>query len=221
MSKRLLAIIAFTLCLGATVNAQEKNNGEKTLFEVSFNNYGPQVRLFTRYGQLMMSQHSSGLSTPQNIYSINKKGEDFERELHVNVCAYDVEVGDSVITKIYQRLKQDVKRKKKEDKRWARQLKKNQKGKDEVVVHNNGATRLRVNINVKDVCYQGSITLGDKDSQYAKWFWDDMLDIASEIAETRGKLPQETIDKLSDNGKMPLVYEYQRKPFLFPKFWLE
>jgi hypothetical protein len=221
MSKRLLAIIAFTLCLGAMMNAQEKNNGEKTLFEVSFNNYGPQVRLFTRYGQLMMSQHSSGLSTPQNIYSINKKGEEFERILHVNVCAYDVEVGDSVITKIYQRLKQDVKRKKKEDKRWARQLKKNQKGKDEVVVHNNGATRLSVDINIKGVRYQGSITHGEKDTQYAKWFWDDMLDIASDIAETRGKLPQDTIDKLSDNGKMPLVYEYQRKPFLFPKFWLE
>lgn len=221
MSKRLLTIIAFTLCLGVTVNAQEKNNGEKTLFKVSYNNYGPSVRLFTRYGQLMMTQHGSGLSTPQNTYSINKKGEEFERILHVNVCAYDVEVGDSVITKIYQRLKQDVKRKKKEDKRWARQLKKNRKNNNEPVMYNNGGTRISVNINIKDVCYQGSITLGDKDSQYAKWFWDDMLDIASDIAETRGKLPQETIDKLSDNGKMPLVYEYQRKPFLFPKFWLE
>lgn len=221
MSKRLLAIIAFTLCLGAMMNAQEKNNGEKTLFEVSYNNYGPQVQLFTRYGQLMMSQHSSGLSTPQNTYSINKKGEEFERILHVNVCAYDVEVGDSVITKIYQRLKQDVKRKKKEDKKWARQLKKNRKNNNEPVMYNNGGTRISVNINIKDVRYQGSITHGEKDSQYARWFWDDMLDIAKEIAETRGVLPQETIDKLSDNGKMPLVYEYQRKPFLFPKFWDE
>lgn len=221
MSKRLLTIIAFTLCLGATVNAQEKNNGEKTLFKVSYNNYGPSVRLFTRYGQLMMSQNSSGLSTPQNIYSINKKGEEFERILHVDVNSYDVEVGDSVITKIYQRLKQDVKRKKKEDKKWARQLKKNRKNNNEPVEFLNGATRLSVDINIKDVCYQGSITLGEKDTQYAKWFWDDMLDIASEIAETRGVLPQETIDKLSDNGKMPLVYEYQRKPFLFPKFWDE
>lgn len=221
MSKRLLAIIVFTLCLGVTVNAQEKNNGEKTLFEVSFNNYGPRVRLFTRYGQLMMSQHSSGLSTPQNIYSINKKGEEFERELHVNVCAYDVEVGDSVIAKIYQRLKQDVKRKKKEDKNWARQLKKNRKNNNEPVELLCGATRLSVDINIKDVRYQGSITEGEKDTQYAKWFWDDMLDIAREIAETRGKLPQETIDKLSDNGKMPLVYEYKETLFLFPRFWNE
>lgn len=221
MSNRLLAIIAFALCFGTAMNAQEKNNGEKTLFEVSFNNYGPQVRLFTRYGQLMMFQNSSGLLTHNNLYSVNKKGEEFEHVLHVDVNSYSVEVGDSVIAKIYQRLKKDVKRKKKEDKRWARQLKKNRKGKDEVVVQNTGATRLRVNINVKDVCYQGSITLGEKDSQYAKWFWDDMLDIASEIAETRGALPQATIDELSENGKIPLVYEYKKRRISFPVFWLE
>ena len=221
MSNRLWAIIAFTLCLYTPMNAQEKDNGEKTLFKVSYNNYGPSVRLFTRYGQLMMSQNYTGLRTHRNMYSLNKKGEDVERMLHVDVNSYDVEVGDSVIDKIYQRLKQDVKRKKKEDKRWARQLKKNSKGKNEPVIRNNGATELSVRINIKDVRYNGSITYGEKDSQYAKWFWDDMLDIALEIAETKGELPQTTIDELSENGKIPLIYEYDKRQFLFPRFWDE
>jgi len=220
MISRFFVIITISLFLCVTMNAQEKNPGVKTLFKVEYNNYGPEVRLYVKYGQLMKSQHGSGVRAHNNTFSLVKKGSGQKRVLNVDVNSYEQEVGDSVIDKIYKRLKQDVKRKKKEDKRWARQLKRQRK-ENETVLHQNGGTQLRVTIDIKDVRYTGSIAADEKDSQYAKWFWDEMLDIALEIAETRGDLPQTTIDELSENGKIKLNYDYDKRLMRFPPFWSE
>lgn len=220
MNSRFFVIITISLFLCVTMNAQEKNSGVKTLFKVEYNNYGPEVRLYEKYGQLMKSQHGSGVRAHNNTFSLVKKGSGQKRVLNVDVNSYEQEVGDSVIAKIYKRLKQDVKRKKKEDKRWARQLKRQRK-ENETVLHLNGGTQLRVTIDIKDVRYTGSIAPDEKASQYAKWFWDEMLDIALEIAETRGDLPQTTVDELSENGKIKLNYDYDKRLMRFPLFWSE
>ena len=53
MNSRLFAIVMFSLFFGLTSTAQETKSEEETLFELSYNNYGPCVRLYKKDGKIM------------------------------------------------------------------------------------------------------------------------------------------------------------------------
>ena len=54
MNSRLFAIVMFSLFFGLTSTAQEIESDEETLFELSYNNYGPCVRLYKKDGKIML-----------------------------------------------------------------------------------------------------------------------------------------------------------------------
>ena len=61
MNSRLFAIVMFSLFFGLTATAQETKSDEETLFELSYNNYGPCVRLYKKDGKIMKAVEGSGI----------------------------------------------------------------------------------------------------------------------------------------------------------------
>ena len=61
MNSRLFAIVMFSLFFGLTATAQETKSDEETLFELSYNNYGPCVRLYKKDGKIMKTVEGWGI----------------------------------------------------------------------------------------------------------------------------------------------------------------
>lgn len=218
MKGRVLCAVALLFCFCGQAAAQENGDEKEILFELSYNNYGPCVCLYRKDGKIMKKVKELGLMTPNNELLLRAGVEDYTPKLIVSIDCYDQIVGDSIIGQLYPRLKDAVKKKKKEDKQWAKVLKKrhkNDKGPIEMV---DGGTLVSLLINMNDVSYKTSVYAPDEDDQYAFWFWDEMLDVCDKIEGVRGELPQSTIDELSENGKYELVYNYREKRLLYPIF---
>ena len=220
MNSRLFAIVMFSLFFGLTSTAQEIESDEETLFELSYNNYGPCVRLYKKDGKIMKAVEGSGIRDKRInkfLYPAGVKGDKPTMVLYID--DYDQIVGDSIIDQLYPRLKEDVKKKKKEDKKWAKELKKRYKNYKGPIEMENGGTLVTLTINMKGIKYKTSVYEPDKDDHYAFWFWDEMLDVCRVIMNVRGEFPQSIVDELSNNGEYELIYNYRE--MRFPQIFYE